>query len=263
MWMLDVVKCAEAGGNVTVLVFSPVPRDQQPGVARQLMAQQPDVEQVGFVEEPQWPEAVARLQMMGGEFCGNATAALGWVLAQRSGFATGPLEVSGAREPVQVVVSKQGVEVEMPVKRDARSVRRDGGVTIVELEGITHAVVYRPAPADARAGAYRLLDEYGLLGAEAAGVLYTEWRMDGVRIIPLVRVRDTDTLIEETACASGAVAVAVAEAVSAQREAVDLQVEQPSGGKIRATVRCHDGTFRQTVITVPVAILEESLCALK
>ena len=77
-------------GNITVLVTTAVPRDRQPEVAAWLL--KPEVaggEQVGFVEPPTDPRCAARLQMMGGEFCGNATMALGAMLARNAGLADG------------------------------------------------------------------------------------------------------------------------------------------------------------------------------
>jgi len=72
-------------GNVTILVTTPVPRSMQPGVAARLLE---DVggEQVGFIEPVIDPRCAARLQMMGGEFCGNAPMCLGAMLARAAGM---------------------------------------------------------------------------------------------------------------------------------------------------------------------------------
>ena len=57
--------------NVTILVLTQVPRASQPEIAAQLLRYDGvGGEQVGFLEPSQ--TARARLQMMGGEFCGNA-----------------------------------------------------------------------------------------------------------------------------------------------------------------------------------------------
>ena len=69
--------------NVTVLVTSPVPRDRQAETAAKLLAYDGvGGEQAGFLETPTMPGADARLQMMGGEFCGNAAMSLGAYLAR-------------------------------------------------------------------------------------------------------------------------------------------------------------------------------------
>ena len=64
--------------NITVLVRTPVERAKQPEAAENIMAADRQCEQVGFVEES---ESGTRLQMMGGEFCGNASMSLAAVMA--------------------------------------------------------------------------------------------------------------------------------------------------------------------------------------
>lgn len=63
----------DPAGNITVVVDSFVPREQQSRVASELMKRDVTVEQVGFLEKPDDPCCAVRLQMMGGEFCGNAS----------------------------------------------------------------------------------------------------------------------------------------------------------------------------------------------
>ena len=66
---------ADPAGNITALVLSDVPKEERPALAAKLMAL-PDwgVEQVGFVHRGP-PGIHGVLEMMGGEFCGNATRA--------------------------------------------------------------------------------------------------------------------------------------------------------------------------------------------
>lgn len=259
---LGYVKCSP-GGNITSLVFAKVPRCQQPSTAKRIMASQPDVEQVGFVEEPSRPGAVARLQMMGGEFCGNATRSLAWVLwhKRRRGIDTSgrtvTLEVSGVARPLSVEIHDRMVRVEMPIKRELSSIKSLKGQTVVELQGISHVVLRRAAPRDAKEEANRLLDELGLKSLEAAGVLYCEQYEDGVSMSPIVWVRETATLVEETACASGTVCVALMESANAGRSVNNLKVYQPSGSFITASVEFGKGQFLRAFIEGPVEILEE------
>lgn len=250
------------------MVFTKVQRERQPDVARRIMALMPDVEQVGFVEKPNNPQAAARLQMMGGEFCGNASRALAWVLmkknwpelAQHNGNVI--LEVSGAERLLKVQVAASMVRVEMPIKHELESVRQIGDRTIVSLEGISHVIVYQSPEPDAKVQADRLLTELGLKELEAAGVLYCEPREDGIYMTPFVWVRDTATLVQETACASGTVCVALAEAVASGDRRTELRVYQPSGGFIIAFVEVKDDRFSQAYIEGPVEILEERELAL-
>ena len=87
--------------NMTVLVKTPVPREKQLALAERLIAYDSVyAEQAGYIEEPENPQAAKHLQMMAGEFCGNASLSLAAWLAQKDGLAAGEtreylLEVSG------------------------------------------------------------------------------------------------------------------------------------------------------------------------
>ena len=95
---------ADPTKNITVLVTTPVSRALQPELASLLLDLEPEAEQVGFVETA--ADGQMRLQMMGGEFCGNATRAFACYAAKVRGWGETRLavSVSGAREPVPVAV---------------------------------------------------------------------------------------------------------------------------------------------------------------
>ena len=70
---LEIVR-ADPAGNITVFVLSPVEdRDERAAAVSALMADPAlKAEQVGFVLQPLNVADPWRLEMMGGEFCGNA-----------------------------------------------------------------------------------------------------------------------------------------------------------------------------------------------
>ena len=88
---------------MTLLITSPVDRKDHAECASQLMKYESvHAEQTGFVEKPRNEKAVARLQMAGGEFCGNAAMALAALIARdkklmRNGTHPLLLEVSWRR----------------------------------------------------------------------------------------------------------------------------------------------------------------------
>ncbi len=75
---VDFIKTSPSG-NITALVLPLVKRSRQVEIAHRLLRYDPQLEQVGFVE-PAAGKAMARLQMMGGELCGNGACALAWHL---------------------------------------------------------------------------------------------------------------------------------------------------------------------------------------
>ena len=70
------VRVADPAGNITIFVTTPVEREKYPAVARQLLARK-DLkgEQVGFIEKK--ARGGFRMEMMGREFCGNASRGFG------------------------------------------------------------------------------------------------------------------------------------------------------------------------------------------
>lgn len=75
---------ADPAGNITAIVKDGVADDDYRSVAAAIM-QDPQwkVEQVGFITEPK-VGGEARLQMMGGEFCGNAARSFGKYIAKKN-----------------------------------------------------------------------------------------------------------------------------------------------------------------------------------
>jgi diaminopimelate epimerase len=112
-------------GNTTILVLDPVAESMHAKVARELM--NPAVlgsEQVAFVTLMTGEPIAALMQMIGGEFCGNAARALGAYLASirhpamgvmkgNSSLFRGRIKVQGLEEPVSVEAELD--KEEMPV----------------------------------------------------------------------------------------------------------------------------------------------------
>jgi diaminopimelate epimerase len=196
--------------------------------------------------------------MMGGEFCGNATCALGWVLSDRDNFLHGFIEVSGKEEPVLVSIVADKVKMEVPTTYNMRFADELKSKIIIKVEGITHVICTQPPPVDVYAEARKILNDLGLINEEAAGVLYTEPYKDGVSITPVVWVRDTSSLMKEGACASGSICVAIWQAVVRKSEVVNLPVYQPSGSIIHVSAKINGATSAKTSIINKVMILEES-----
>jgi diaminopimelate epimerase len=263
MQKVNYVKCYP-GGNTTTLVFDGADSSRYVDIARRIMAGQPDVEQVGFVVNPTHPTAVARLQMAGGEFCGNAARSLAYVLTQKEMYGLNPagseffLEVSGTSRILAAKVKGNNSRVAMPINSRKDAIRSIGELTIVELEGIAHVLVNQQPPADLMAEARRILDETGLKSLQSAGVVYWTPCREGIRITPVVWVRDVETLVAETACGSGTVCVAIAQAAGHERNGIfRLPVYQPSGGGMDALVEFKNGSLGDAFIEGPVEILEE------
>lgn len=265
---LNFVKMNPAG-NTTLLITDAVPRDRHMELSRLLMS--PTflaVEQVGFVEPADDPAAAARLQMMGGEFCGNASRALAALLVERAapGIMRSPdtvmrprgqrswsmkLEVSGCQELLAARVVPMGgsqwwTEITVPVPL---RVEVEEGFVRVVMSGIEHLVLEEAEPSP---DAYRRLVENGAFSrdVEARGVMF--WNPRENRMTPLVVVGDGEP-IWESSCGSGSVAVACRVALAGQQAAAgrasveNLCIRQP-GGELTVDVDCADGRIRQALL---------------
>lgn len=196
---------ADPAGNVTLLVESPVSGTDYFSVANRLL-QRTELggEQVGYLTRSRMGGDI-RLEMMGGEFCGNAARCAGLYHVRKQGcFGRALVEVSGCTEPVPVEVTEEGVWAEMPLPVSLEQISLDGEVfDAVRFEGIVHLIV-PGKPRDAAWTAAQLPVAAAHFGLSAAGMMFlTEEGMT-----PAVYVRDTDTLFWENSCASGSAAAA-------------------------------------------------------
>lgn len=247
-------------GNITLLVTDPVPRHLQPQIAARIM--QPDgipCEQVGFLESAENRQAAARLQMMGGEFCGNATMSVAAWIANLQGSKPGdtasvPLEVSGAAEVLhcRITVLNDGFEgtIRMPA---VLSVEKYGELTAVHMDGIVHLIAEGApmAPAEAESLLHRVSKDFR---EDAVGLL--QWRSG--TMTPLVYVKSTGTAVWETGCGSGSAAIGMLEALRGGKAETVTPVRQP-GGCITASVSTGPDKSPLLYITGKVRILEKGI----
>ena len=143
--------------NMTLLIETPVAREKQLAVAERLIAYgSVYAEQAGYIEEAENPAAEKRLQMMAGEFCGNASLSLAAWLAKKKNLPIGEkteitLEVSGAEELVRCEIERETehrflgrVAMPLPQCIETRAFMLDGErieLTAVVFAGITHILV--------------------------------------------------------------------------------------------------------------------------
>ena len=228
---LTVVR-ADPAGNITLFVRTPIDRAQYGAVGEKLLAQF-QAEQVGFVCD-------GRMEMAGGEFCGNATRAFGLLTAKERGLAGKhhlTLSVSGCEKAVGVDVDTDALtaraEMPLPLFVRAETVGNVHG-TLVHLGGIAHLVVEGVTPSEEFFTAAEPM--FASLGAlDAYGVIF----LDGTRMTPLVKVPAVNSLVWEGSCGSGSLAAAIAQSAGTSGE-FERDYVQPAG-TIRVTVERRGG----------------------
>ena len=240
--------------NITLLVTTPVPRDVQPRVAAELLQRERDAEQVGFAEGLAAGEP--RLQMMGGEFCGNATMSMATWLHREMPVGEScalTLPVSGAPESVPCRVTHIDgcfigtVSMPLPERVETLSLPVCGvmqSLPVVFLPGICHVIV--PADMIRRDQAEETLRAWSeLLPGEAMGLLLLDESQTA--FTPLVYVRPTDSCVWERGCGSGSASIgAWLTQVRGADQCVSLR--QP-GGVIQVVTQTDSGA-RLTSLTI-------------
>ena len=239
-------------GNLTALVTEWGGREDEEEITRRLMRES---EQVAYLERPLGPAAVARVRLMGGEFCGNAAmAAAGWAARDRvrpGEEITVPLEVSGAEGTVfcRIRGTAEGFEgtVEMPRVMEIRETEIAGvPLTAVRMEGILHLIREGREPMAEKEAEALLKAAAAAVPDEAVGLL--DRNPDTGFMKPLVFVRGSGTMVWETACGSGSAAVGAAMARRSGNGRTVTEVPQP-GGVIRAEAEARDGEIAEVAIT--------------
>ena len=246
---------ADPAGNITLFVLDPIERERRATLAAALMRQLPDmkIEQVGFAC-PADPDTDGRMEMMGGEFCGNATRAYAMYLAQqRGGLSEVRLRVSGCDHVVTAQVDSEAgtARAEMPCPRSVRRVTVNGlEGTLVDLTGIAHLVVEDVTPSEDLLHAAEPLFA-AIAGLDAYGVIFLD--RQNHRMTPLVKVVDTGTLIWEGSCGSGSVACAVAESEGLADGLFEQDYHQPAG-LIRTSVERRGFAVVSAAIGGPITL---------
>lgn len=255
-------------GNVTALVTEWGGGREERKITQALMRES---EQVAYLEAPGSPGAVARVRLMGGEFCGNATmAAAGWLVRDqlRPGREmTVPLEVSGAKgvlfcrvRGLQMHPECPEIEtfegtVDMPgVKAIWEEKDLDEPLTAVRMEGILHLIREHRTPLE-KERAEALLKKFAFWAQDdAVGLM--DWNPETGVMTPLVFVRGSGTTVWETACGSGSAAIGAMTAWRKGTGRAEIQVKQP-GGTIRVCAEAENKTVTGITITGTVRIGEE------
>ena len=242
---LDFIKLSPLG-NTTVFLRGEAAQEARAALLAEAMDYDHlAAEQAGFLVAPHSEEALLRIEMSGGEFCGNATLSAAALAAAEGAESPFFVECSGAEDPLQAEAHPLGTgrwlaRAEMPQAHEIRRLSLDGfslaglsfegqpfadAATCVSLPGIAHLVVEAAdlSAADYDALLARLMRE---TDADAYGVVpFERMGREHFRIRPYVAVPSAKSRVFERACGSGSLALALAEGSERGR----IAVEQPGG----------------------------------
>lgn len=234
------VAVLDPAGNVTAIVCSDVSAAERARVAAQILRlPELGIEQVAFLAAPRSGGEI-RLEMMGGEFCGNALRCAGFYQALRNG-AQGKscvfAEISGADgvQPVMADTAEGTASTVMPLPLSVQPAGwADVQAARVTFAGITHFVIDCAQPDEALVQrAIDLAPE-----ASAVGAIFLDRAHGSIK--PVVFVRETASCVAENSCASGSVATAVVLTADFADGITEIGIGQP-GGTLEVDVQRTDG----------------------
>ncbi len=196
-----------AGGNKTALIWGCDDAQRHEVIQKMLST----VEQLGFISEGVLPH----LSMMGEELCINATLAL----ASMQSNAEGEITASGVESNVQYKNSEGATQIHL-----ALPFRSDGEVVLFNGIGFL-------CTCDEKQYTKKQYAEFATTyGVPAFGIVF--YTSDAY-VTPIVYVVQTDSLVEETSCGSGSIAVHIITGLT--------DIVQPTGEVIQVTQE--DGMF--------------------
>lgn len=234
------VAVLDPAGNVTAIVCSDVPAAERARVAAQILRlPELGIEQVAFLTAPRSGGEI-RLEMMGGEFCGNALRCAGFYQALRNGEQGKSCvlaEISGADgvQPVMADTAEGTASTVMPLPLSVQPAGwADVKAARVTFAGITHFVIDCAQPDET-------LVQRAIAAApeaSAVGAIFLDRAHGSIK--PVVFVRETASCVAENSCASGSVAAAVVLTADFADGITEIGIGQP-GGTLEVGVQRTDG----------------------
>lgn len=234
------VAVLDPAGNVTAIVCSDVPAAERARVAAQILRlPELGIEQVAFLTAPRSGGEI-RLEMMGGEFCGNALRCAGFYQALRNGEQGKSCvlaEISGADgvQPVMADTAEGTASTVMPLPLSVQPAGwADVQAVRVTFAGITHFVIDCAQPDET-------LVQRAIAAApeaSAVGAIFLDRAHGSIK--PVVFVRETASCVAENSCASGSVATAVVLTADFADGITEIGIGQP-GGTLEVGVQRTDG----------------------
>ena len=199
-------------GNITALVPKDIPREKYQEIANEIMNNNPQIEQVGFLKK--YSDSIFRLEMAGLEFCGNGSRAFACFLVKEKYVSTNTFQisVSGYDDLIDCEVEvKDGnyySSINMKLLKPINDliqhkVLNKQEVCLVNFPGISHLLLdqkkFKFDKENCQVEAKKIIQELDLFNLSAVGVVW----FDNNRINPVVYVKDIDSLFYENSCGSG------------------------------------------------------------
>ena len=242
--LLEYIK-ANPSGNTTVLVVTSIPRDLYAPVARVIMSKEYlAAEQVGYIVHSNDANHRIRMEMMAGEFCGNASRCYAaWLVSKHDKIKQmgriSPnqysimLDVSGHEKTLKASVEvidnhRFYVTLKMPLPSNIKNGYHDvlGSFCIVSFDGITHVILWDRKPNVEDIAVVRTYLQENSFTVNALGIMFFDKQTN--ILTPVVSIEGVRSIVWESSCGSGSTAVAAA-LTYGDKCGVNKTLHQPGG----------------------------------
>lgn len=229
---LDLI-IAHTSGNVTAFVVYPVDPRLRSAYGNKIMQviDEYNIEQVGFIA-PSYEDKPLRLDMMGKEFCANATRAFGYYTAQcyeLTGKQKVEVYVSGSKGPttVEVDMDKKTASVEMPrAKKIAVVEINNKDYTVVVYESVAYVIVEKEEAREEKAR--ELIDELKTIyDLPSLGALFLD--RENSSMVPYIYEEEGNNFKKVNSCGSGSAAIATYLTRNIDDKLLEMSLKQPKG----------------------------------
>lgn len=244
-------KILNPGGNKTALVHGIDYSSKQKSIINNsIMEKFPDVEQVGFISDKE-----TRLEMAGGEFCLNASRCAIYEYSKNGNVVK--LKVSGMDKTIiGKTIGKNEVELMIDISKDRNKLmKRQDKYWSINIDGILIVVVndakeyinkLKQDESKAKQEIKQLMMEEFNTKEKAIGMMFLENEPNGIKINPVVWVKDIDTTFYETACGSGSLGTAIYNYYINGEDSINII--QPSGYRINIRLNTSGQTINSAQI---------------
>jgi len=219
---------AGPGGNYTAFVLDDVRTEDRLTLDQQLRRDDPRIEQTCFVSKADkgWHG-----EMAGSEFSGAPALSLGYLISTWEKCDSVEFSFSGAPQPISVTRNDDTVSSTLFPNVLYKTKESDEGLICIEFPGITYLVDCQPHGKQHDMASYmrNLIARHRLQNNPAVGLIQLEKRGQDITIDPWVWVKNVGSLINETACISGATAVGLIEYEWRGQPDFTIQIGQPCG----------------------------------
>lgn len=240
---------ANPANNITVFVLDNIKSKDYKNVAKDILENTDyKAEQVGFVKQPTIGGDI-KLEMMGGEFCGNASRSIGMIFARNNKIKRGNVLVEINSDKilnVYVDLDKETAEIEMPIPKNIEKIYVDemGEFPIVIIEGINHIIAENIDATEENFLKFKNA-VYNNYDVEAFGVMFLNKLKN--YITPVVYVKATETTFFESSCGSGTLATVAYLEQNLQNGSRKYSINQP-GGIIESEINKENGIIKKITI---------------